>query len=123
MSDEKTSPAPWHWGVYVGDGSADSFKNAGFLIDADGNRVLDIEREWESCDDSIRAVSDADARIIADAPETKREHGEMLDLLKAMERVGRTLDKVCPWCYHADHDDECRLAELVARIDARNAKR
>jgi hypothetical protein len=59
------------------------------------------------------AIGVADARLIADAPETKREHGEMLEFLREDKAEH---DRDCGGqdnCWHRDRLD------LLARIDAR----
>lgn len=57
MSDETHTPGPWQWG--------DSQ-----LLDAAGAPVIRIDRSaaWEAGDEDL-AVSDANARLIAAAPE------------------------------------------------------
>lgn len=117
MSDEKHSPGPWRWSY--------EFDRA-ILVDAAGDFVVSTHPD----DDQI-IVRKADARLIADAPETKREHAEMLTMLREIEWNGTSFcddtgsDPGCPSCDSPPpaHREGCKLAELIARIDARSAKR
>lgn len=96
MSDEKASPGPFYEHV----SAADTLE----LRAADGMIVA----LWYHGSEPRTA----DFLLLKDAPETKREHGEMLDLLREVSNSGLFLGHFA-----------VQIADLVNSIDERNAKR
>lgn len=104
MSDDRHSPGPWQW-----------WEERHVLFDANGMEVIipALEREGGS----IIFRNPYDARLIAAAPETKRERDEAVALLrKAVSRFVCFGGKEpplspCGTCWL------CEMRALLARID------
>lgn len=95
MSDETHSPGPWQWS-----------EGRNGLLDANGRPLLrcsgaDAEHDVD-CDNP------ADARLIAAAPDTKRERDELLKLAEAVDRFG--VQAFAPYLHH---DRACRVCDVV----------
>ncbi len=118
MAEQKYTPGPW----YVRRVMPDQVRESNYIdiVNVQEGKLSDYIGGWLVAEiDAEHPVDEANARLIAKAP-------EMLDMLKKIEWILVDMDGpvegglYCPFCFRdkdVEHHDKCSIQVLLKEID------